>query len=240
MLGRVARWVLYFLLFFCFALFSGGIWLLAVPVLLAFGWLPYLVRTLPEVSIAGPALLFAAVCLATLGLGGHHCLQWLYRAWRSGDDRSDEAARWQPRWTGSLLALLVLLFTANIATVGVVHQLGWIAAAPILTHSWSTPSFRARQICSHIKHAKSSADELRVAVWRDPELRRHARDLHVLVRQGSDGVVVAAVFPRASAELQRSGLRLCSAEFDEQHEAENASRALREHGFHAAALRAPI
>ncbi|MBW1883174.1 MAG: hypothetical protein JRJ58_06575 [Deltaproteobacteria bacterium] len=77
MLGRVARWVLYFvarwvlyfLLFFCFALFSGGIWLLAVPVLLAFGWLPYLLRTLPEVSIAGPDLVFAVVCLATLGLG---------------------------------------------------------------------------------------------------------------------------------------------------------------------------
>ncbi|MBW1883173.1 MAG: hypothetical protein JRJ58_06570 [Deltaproteobacteria bacterium] len=138
------------------------------------------------------------------------------------------------------MALLVLLFTANIATVGVIHQLGWIAAAPILENSWSTPAFRARRICTHIKYAKSAADELRVAIWRDPELRRHARALHVLVRQGGDGDVVAAIFPRASAELQRSGLRLCSAEFDEQHEAEKASRALREHGFHTAALRAPI
>ena len=57
---------------------------------------------------------------------------------------------------------------------------------------------------------------------------------------GSDGDVIAAIFPRASAELQRSGLRLCSAELDEQHEAEDATRVLREHGFHTAALRAPI
>ncbi len=240
MLRRLGRWLFYLLLLVCFALFSGGVWFLTVPILLAFGWLPYLVRTLPEVSIAGPDLVFAVACLATLGVGGHHFLQWLYRCWRSGEQRSDETTRWQPRWTGSLLALLVLLFSANIATVGIVHQLGWIAAAPILTHSWSTPAFRARRICSHIKYASSSADELRVAIWRDPQLRRHARDLHVLLREESDGDVIAAIFPRASAELQRSGLRLCSAELDEQHEAEDATRVLREHGFHTAALRAPI
>ena len=236
MLRRVARWLFYLLLLFVCSVFSGVFWFLAVPILLAFGWLPYLLRTLPEVSIAGPDLVFAVACLATLGVGGHHFLQWIYRSWRSGEARSDETTRWQPRWTGSLLALLVLLFTANIATVGVVHQLGWIAAAPILTHSWSAPTFRARRICTHFKYARSSAEELRVAIWRDPQLRRYARDLHVLVREDSDGEVIAAVFPRAPAELKRSWLRLCGAELDEQHEAEDATRALREHGFHTAAL----
>ena len=239
MLRRAARWLLYLLLFFCFALFSGGLFFLTVPMLLALGWLPYLFRTLPEVSIAGPDFAFAVACLAMLGVGGHHFLRWLYCARRSRDDPGGEVPRWRPRWTGSLVALLVLLFAANIATVGIVHQLGWIAAGPMLTHSWSTPGYRARRICSHIKYAKSSADELRVAIWRDPELRSHSRGLHVLLRERADGVV-AAIFPRGSAQFQQSGLRLCGTELDEQHEAENASRILREYGFHAAAMRAPI
>jgi hypothetical protein len=235
MLRRIGRWILYLFLLFGFAIFTGGFFFLAVPMLLAFGWIPYLVRTLPEVSIAVPDLAFGAACLAMLVFGGHRFLQWLYRAWRRADDESDDADRWLPRWTGSLVALLVLLFSANIATVGVVHQLGWITKAPIVTHSWASPFYRARRICTHIKYTKNSANELRVAIWQDPELRRNARGLHVLVREQSDGDVIAAIFPRGPAVFQYSGLRVCSAELDEQHDAANAPDALREYGFDTAA-----
>lgn len=239
MLRRALRWLLYFFVLIFFAVGAGMSWLVAVPVLLVAGWLIFLVRTIPEVEVAPGDLAFACVCLAALGIGAHHFLRWLFRTARGGADTGDDAPGWQPRWTGALVALFVLLFIANIATVGVIHQLGWIATAdtPLLRSSWGTPYFKAKRLCTSIKYSNYSPDELRVAIWRDPELRKNARDLHVLVREDDEGEAIAAVFPRGPAALQRAGLRVCGAKLDESIEAVNALDVLRMHGFSEAAQR---
>ncbi len=114
------------------------------------------------------------------------------------------------------------------------------AKTPLLKSSWGTPYFKARRLCSSIRYSKRSPAELRAAIWRDPELRMNARDLHVLVRAGDGGEAIAAIFPRAPAELQRAGLRVCGAKRNETFEAVNASEVLRTHGFSEAAQRLEI
>ena len=227
MLRRILKTLLGLVVLFFSSALTGGMWLFTLPFLLGLGWLAYLVRVLPEVSVNLGAVFFAVLTLLAFGVGAHHALRWLYRSWGANADESGRV--WLPRWTVSLTALLVLLFAANIAVVGIVHQTGWIVSGDVLEHSWESPDFRVRQLCREIGRRHSAA-ELRAALWRDPWLRRHARGLHVLTRD-SEGGVVAAVFPRAPGDLESHGIRLCGAELEGEFEGAQLSRVLSEHGF---------
>ncbi len=228
MLRRILKALLALVLLLFVSALTGGMWLFTLPFLLALGWLAYLVRVIPEVSVNPGSVLFAALTLLVFGVGAHHALRWLYRSW--GVDADEGARAWLPRWTVSFTALLVLLFAANIAVVGIVHQTGWIVSGDVLEHSWESPSFRVRQLCREIGRRQTAA-ELRGALWRDPWLRRHARGFHVLTRDRADGGVVAAVFPRAPRDLERHGIRLCSADLEAEFEGAELSHVLSEHGF---------
>ena len=228
MLRRTLKALLALVLLLFASALTGGMWLFTLPFLLAFGWLVYLVRVIPEVSVNSGAVLFAALTLLVFGVGAHHGLRWLYRAW--GANADEDGRVWLPRWTVSFTALLVLLFAANIAVVGIVHQTAWIVSGDVVEHSWESPSFRVRQLCREIGRRHSAA-ELRGALWRDPGLRRHARGFHVLTRDRADGVVVAVVFPRAPGDLERHGIRLCGADLEAEFEGAELSQVLSEHGF---------
>jgi hypothetical protein len=100
------------------------------PVSLSLAWLPvgwvgYLIRVLPNVSIDKAGLLTFALCVALFSVGLHFFLRWLLREVRITDAAAGHA-RWLPRWSGMIIAVLVLMFTAGIATVGVAHQSGWL------------------------------------------------------------------------------------------------------------------
>ncbi len=230
MLRRILKTLLALVLLFFASALTGGMWLFLLPFLLAFGWLAYLVRVIPEVSVNLGAVFFAALTLLVFGVAAHHCLRWLHRSWGANTDKGGRV--WLPRWTVSFTALLVLLFAANIAVVGVVHQTGWIVSGDVLEHSWESPAFRVGRLCSEIGRRHSAA-ELRGELWRDPWLRRHARGFHVLTRDRADGGIVAAVFPRAPADLERHGIRLCGADLEAAFEGAELSRVLAEHGFAA-------
>jgi hypothetical protein len=80
---------------------------------LAFGWVWFLGRVLPKASYDPQGIGTALASLALLALGSHLFLRWLRPGWRA-------------RWTGTALGLVVLMFLAGTAAVGVLHQAGWL------------------------------------------------------------------------------------------------------------------
>lgn len=89
------------------------------------GWLYYLFRTLPEVQPRWSAILTFLVAILALLYLLHSFLRWLSK------NPTDTAApaTWRWSWTIKCLALVLLAFAAGICTVGMVHQVGWLASS---------------------------------------------------------------------------------------------------------------
>jgi hypothetical protein len=68
------------------------------------------------------------VVALTLFTGGIH---WLARSIRSAREPQNNAPsrRWKLRWTGAIVAILLISFAAGVSMVGVVHQVGWLATS---------------------------------------------------------------------------------------------------------------
>ncbi|MBA3685891.1 MAG: sulfite exporter TauE/SafE family protein [Planctomycetes bacterium] len=100
---------------------AGGGSLMIVPLLVIFGWIPFLMRVSGEWRWSPEGILTFAVCTALLTIGAHLFLRRLRRS------MDPAATPWRARWTVSLAALVVVLFGAGVATLGVVHQTSWLA-----------------------------------------------------------------------------------------------------------------
>jgi len=98
---------------------------------LAIGWALYCVRVLPQVHPSIEGILTAVVSLVALAFGMHWFLRWLHGQLQVSErfDERDFRA-WPFRRTGVLLALIVLMFVAGIAAVGMIHQTAWLLTAP--------------------------------------------------------------------------------------------------------------
>ena len=95
---------------------------------LLFGWLHYLFGTLPRVTIRWDGILTFIVGLVLLIATSHMLLRWLARQMTT--DTESKLRQWQLRWTICGAAVVVLMFVAGIALVGIVHQGIWLATAP--------------------------------------------------------------------------------------------------------------
>lgn len=84
----------------------------------AFGWVSFLWRVLPEVEPNWLALGEAAVVLVLLAGGLHAFLRWLAR--------EREQPPWPLRRSLGLLLAVVLMFGTSIASAGIAHQLVWL------------------------------------------------------------------------------------------------------------------
>jgi hypothetical protein len=115
-----------------FLVCSGGVFVAQVPFYLAVGWASFLARVLPELRTDPDTVATAVVCLAAVTFGCHWFGRWLW-----GNLRPDRPA-WSWRWTGRFVAVIVLLFVAGTAAVGIVHQTLWLAAAkePLISTRW--------------------------------------------------------------------------------------------------------
>lgn len=113
----------------------GG--LLEIPFLLVYGSFNFIGRVLPQIKPDPGTIATAVVCLLFVTLGSHKLLQWLYSSVNNG-------AAWPWRWTLKIVALVVILFAAGTAAVGIVHQTGWLVASrePIYNFT-SQPSYQA-------------------------------------------------------------------------------------------------
>lgn len=108
--------------------------LVEIPLILVFGWIFFLLKTLPNVQPDWSAIGLALITLALLIVGIHRT----GRRWANGrvitaDMALDSVAAnerpqfvWKARWTASLVVALLLAFTAGISVVGVVHQAVWM------------------------------------------------------------------------------------------------------------------
>jgi hypothetical protein len=89
------------------------------------GWAFFLARVLPQITVNANGVLTGLVGLLAFVAGLHLFARWFYAASPDGPSR-----RWQFRWTLGLTALVVVMFAAGIATVGSLHQVGWLITSP--------------------------------------------------------------------------------------------------------------
>jgi hypothetical protein len=105
--------------------------------LLLLGWLLFLSRVLPQITLNWEIAFNAGVALGLALFGLHRILCW----WRK---RSDElaASPWRFAWTVKISAMVLLLFATSIAAVGIVHQIAWLCREPrvIVMIGWGEQS----------------------------------------------------------------------------------------------------
>ena len=95
---------------------------------LVVGWAPFLKRVLPQLQVRWDLVGSTAVYLSALVVGTHLFLRWLYREMRRADGA--DASAWKWRWTLGGQALVLLMFVAGTAMVGIAHQTAWLARSP--------------------------------------------------------------------------------------------------------------
>lgn len=162
-MSRTLWWLLGiagFLLFdavFCAGVF-GGSWIGSLPLYLAFGWIFYLARVLPEVSVDPSGVVTGTVSLVLLVVGVH----WLGRWWvrnatrlvdggpsvedieddgrRAGPSRPaplprergasfEGEPRWSVRRTVVIVGAMLLMFIAGLSGTAMVHQTAWLVTS---------------------------------------------------------------------------------------------------------------
>jgi prepilin-type processing-associated H-X9-DG protein len=136
------RWLAVGLVLVMLLMCLGLTWPVELLAYLAGGWALYLWRTVGEVTVDWPSLGLGAAALALFAGGLHAFLRWFSRNWAMStshptDEMSPGAGAassvrspWQPRWTTAIVAMVVTLFVAGIAMVGMTHQTAWMATSP--------------------------------------------------------------------------------------------------------------
>jgi prepilin-type processing-associated H-X9-DG protein len=98
---------------------------------LAFGWVFFLARVVPQMAIDWKSIVTGVICLVALAVGLHWFLVWTAaRSPHPGRAEGATVPYWRPRWTLMLLAVVVLMFVAGISAVGIGHQTGWLLTSP--------------------------------------------------------------------------------------------------------------
>ena len=101
-----------------------------IALYLAFGWIPYLFRVLPQLSVRWDMAVSAAAYAFLLAAGGHLFLRWLYREMKRADAPTETPPVWKWRWTLGGLLVVLLMFAAGTAAVGFTHQTAWLVRSP--------------------------------------------------------------------------------------------------------------
>jgi hypothetical protein len=94
------------------------------------GWLTYARDILPRITVSPGPVISAGVYLIAFTVGVHFLLRWLYRETGSGEpNRATRRGPWRWRWTLSGVCVVILMFAAGTAAVGVVHQIAFLATS---------------------------------------------------------------------------------------------------------------
>jgi len=111
--------------FLVFLTFFGGLLtaVLSPLFVVVFGWVSFLIRTLPQVEVSWRDVLYVGLC-STIALAGIHSFcGWFYRHWKGAD------AVWPRRLSFIFFAAIWLVFAGIVAVTGVMHQTGWLISS---------------------------------------------------------------------------------------------------------------
>lgn len=116
MLRIATKWVLLLLLALFVASLTrvGGAAIGVVP----FGWVKFLARTLPNVTVIWSGIGTVALCSALVLLTLQLFLQWLYAAMSPRSTSPYRPATWSWRWTVAVYACFWILFAIVIGASG--------------------------------------------------------------------------------------------------------------------------
>jgi prepilin-type N-terminal cleavage/methylation domain-containing protein/prepilin-type processing-associated H-X9-DG protein len=104
------------------------------PLYIIAGWVWFLARVVPQIQVSPSGIATGMICLSLFVFGFHRFMHWAVRSAPAGE-AGHEQSRWRFRWTAGITALVIVMFTAGIAAVGVVHQIGWMATSPEPTYT---------------------------------------------------------------------------------------------------------
>lgn len=125
---RVAIGCLCFLVipFLFFLGLVGAISSLEPPLILAFGWIAFLGRTLPKISWNWDVIGMGLMCVALILFLAHRFLTWFVKNVAA----ASVSWRWPWKWTWCGLSAVMIFFLVGMATGGIAHQIGWIITSP--------------------------------------------------------------------------------------------------------------
>jgi hypothetical protein len=95
---------------------------------LLLGWVLFLKRVLPQITVNWSAIAMAILCTGLIVLGSQYFLSWFYRSVQKAKVDTTKIRPWLWRWTLSFLLVLCLPFFVGMSVIGIVHQAGWMAA----------------------------------------------------------------------------------------------------------------
>ncbi|MFO0936173.1 MAG: DUF1559 domain-containing protein [Gemmataceae bacterium] len=107
-----------------------------------FGWIPFLIRVIPQWTTDGPTLVVGVVAFVLFaGL--------VHRLGRA-------SPRWTVRMTVGIVAGLFILFAAGIAVVGMAHQIAWMASSP--------EPMKSETLKNNVNHSESNLLSIKMGV----------------------------------------------------------------------------
>ena len=130
---RIALWTIAaFLLLILFLpyIVAGGLRLVGTVL---FGWLEFLKRVVPEVTVNWSGVGMVVLCSVLIVGGLHWLCRWFYQH-RSASRQG--AGSWRLGWSLALYGFLWLLFLAAMGITGFTHQVGWLVTSK---EPWRAP-----------------------------------------------------------------------------------------------------
>ena len=91
--------------------------------LVTFGWVAFVVRVLPQVTINSGGLVMAVLALGTSAMLAHSIGSWFWNP-------SHAERPWRFKWTAMFLAMVAMMFAAGISVVAITHQTIWLVRNP--------------------------------------------------------------------------------------------------------------
>ncbi len=108
--------------------------LIAVPLLLVFGWIPFLARTLPRMTVEPVAIGVAIGSLISFAVLLHFLARGFTAQIRPSGTQKSSVWRW--RWSLAMVGLVFLLVSSGLALTVSVHQIVWAfgSGEPLVTN----------------------------------------------------------------------------------------------------------
>lgn len=213
--AKVVLWL--FLALFVLALF-GPIIVPLVEILftILIGWIKFLGRVLPEVSLNPSAIAFAIICSGLLIWAAQWFCGWLYVHFRSRlAPDSPWPVAWPWHWSVGLYCGVWLSFLTSMSVTGVAHQVGWLVRSeqPIIENRRPREKWEigmvANQLSASCERMKWDSQTVRAACKESLERNafRQGEPLeerwHTVFIETKFGAVEAVFIAYRDAELRR-------------------------------------